>query len=183
VTPAKPAQTFVDVAADDAPAIPLPFPWFGGQRVIESSFSLSGTIKHPEAQPPRAYTRSGERRIYVVVAFTDGQETKPADGEKTLSWANKLKLAEAYEVTDDVDLFEATSGEALVELLRDKVRQEIGELPTGDEPDHAPRDVKRARADERPVSLTGADGEPVSTTVGSIREAADRTRRAAKASA
>lgn len=168
--------------AEQPTTLPLPFREHG-QKVIETSFSLAGTIQHPEAQPPCAYTSPGERRIFVVVAFTDGYGVKPADGEKTLAWANKLKLAEAFEIGEDQDLYDVRDADELVELLRDHVRAELGELPTGDEPDHAPAAVKKRRKDETSVTITAGDGEPVTTTVGELKDAAERTRRAAKARA
>jgi hypothetical protein len=171
----------VDPTKSEATVLPLPFKYFG-HRVVETTFSLSGTLKHPEAQPQRAYTTPGEVKVFVVVAFTDGQETKPADGERTLTWANKLKLAEAFELAPDADLYEVSSALELVERLREEVRAELEQLGTGDTPDHAPADVKKARTDQRPVTLEH-NGETVETTVGGIKEAAARTRRAAKAKA
>jgi hypothetical protein len=106
----------------------LPFVFFG-QRVLETTLALSGTISHPEAQPPKAYTVAGERVVFVVVAYTDGQATKPLEGPRTLQWANKLKLAEAYEL-------DAEKADPIVDQLREEVRKELGQLPTGDDPKH-----------------------------------------------
>lgn len=126
----------IDVSAT---TLELPFIYFGGQRVLETTLALSGSIKHPEAQPPKAYTVAGERVVLVVVAYTDGQETKPIDTEaKTLTWANKLRLAEAYEL-------DATKAGPIVEQLRDEVRTSLGQLDTKDAPNHQPGQ-KAARA-------------------------------------
>lgn len=167
---------------EESSTLPLPFVEHG-QKVIETSFSLGGTIQHPEAQPPYAYCVAGEPRIFVVVAFTDGYGVKPADGEKTLSWANKLKLSEAFELSQDEDLYDVKDAEGLVAMLRERVREAMAQLATGDKPDHAPPAVKKARKDETSVTITGPGGEAVETTVGDIKAAAARTRAAAKVKA
>lgn len=128
-------------AAQSEP-VPLPFIEHG-QRVVETSFSLSGTIQHPEAQPARAYAMAGEPKVFVVVAFTDGYAVKPADGERTLSWANKFKLAEAFDITNIEEFGDVQDAQGLVEMLRHELRDELGQLATDDPADHTP---KAARA-------------------------------------
>ena len=113
---------------DTTPAAPadqqltLPFNFFG-LPVVETKFSLSGAIHHPEAQPPCAFTNPGERHIFVVVAYFAGQATEAAD-DRSLTWSNKFNLAEAYEITE-VDDLSASNADELVEVGRASVRAEL----------------------------------------------------------
>lgn len=133
---------------------PLPFVAWGGQRVIESKLSLGGSISHAEAQPPKAYTVPGERVVFVVVAYTNGQATAPAEAEDTLAWENKFRLAEAYE-------WDGSEAENKLDELREVVRHELGQLATGDKPDHTPTAAKKRRGKATTAEDLKGDGASI----------------------
>lgn len=94
-------------------------PLFFGRPITETKLSLSGGITDAMAQPARVMHQMGERVVLIVVGVTDG--AAQGQGEAGVVWTNKVKLLEAYELSDKAD------ADRLLERARRQTADSINE--------------------------------------------------------